>query len=207
MAAVASWSTPVWCELLAPAYIYQSNIRGVSPSVCLHEAWKCIPLMCDHYTNEVNGSAVLTIRWMPPSGTAPLDWCVALWCASFKLLCVCVCLLSAAPRTPEGSFSALTFLHVSPGLPLSAEASSSARGVRAALNRPELSLNFTNGCDELMTSCRLLREGKLLAFFFFWGGGLLFSFFLYFLLITNAKTSEAFYKLGFCLCPATCYWV
>lgn len=28
--------------------------------------------MCDHYTNEVNGSAVLTIRWMPPSGTCSL---------------------------------------------------------------------------------------------------------------------------------------
>lgn len=34
--------------------------------------------MCDHYTNEVNGSAVLTIRWMPPSGTCPF-------------VCVCVC--------------------------------------------------------------------------------------------------------------------
>lgn len=22
--------------------------------------------MCEHYTNEVNGSAVLTKRWMPP---------------------------------------------------------------------------------------------------------------------------------------------
>lgn len=52
-------------------HIYQSNIRSVSASICHHEAWSCIPLMCDHYTNEVNGSAVLTIRWMPPSGTCP----------------------------------------------------------------------------------------------------------------------------------------
>lgn len=36
----------------------------------------CIPLMCDHYTNEVNGSAVLTKRWMPPSGNCPPRACV-----------------------------------------------------------------------------------------------------------------------------------
>jgi len=45
----------------------------------------CIPLMCDHYTNEVNGSAVLTIRWMPPSGTCPLV------CVFESLFCVGIC--------------------------------------------------------------------------------------------------------------------
>jgi len=75
----------------SPIFI-KDNIRSVSASICHHEAWSCIPLMCDHYTNEVNGSAVLTIRWMPPSGTCPLLYmCVCVSCASVSVsVCVCV---------------------------------------------------------------------------------------------------------------------
>lgn len=116
--------------------------------------------MCDHYTNEVNGSAVLTIRWMPPSGTVPLCGCVLLLCASLKLFWG-GCVYSPQRLEHKKVLLAVRFLHLSPRLPLSAE----ARGAHAALNRPELSLNFTNGCDELMTSRRLSGEGKLLAFF------------------------------------------
>lgn len=50
--------------------------------------------MCDHYTNEVNGSAVLTIRWMPPSGTCSLCvfGCVrALTCAAATVVVSVVC--------------------------------------------------------------------------------------------------------------------
>lgn len=49
--------------------------------------------MCDHYTNEVNGSAVLTIRWMPPSGTCSLCvfGCVrALTCVAAAVVAVFV---------------------------------------------------------------------------------------------------------------------
>lgn len=36
--------------------------------------------MCDHYTNEVNGSAVLTLRWMPPQWM-PHFWYAGVVCA------------------------------------------------------------------------------------------------------------------------------
>lgn len=167
MATVASWSTPVLCEILAPAYIYQSNIRGVSPSICLHEAWKCIPLMCDHYTNEVNGSAVLTIRWMPPSGTVPLYGCVLLLCTPSKpFFFFFWCVYSPQHLKHKKVLWAWSDSCISPLVHPSQ---------LKPLHQPEvcveeLSLNFTNGWNELMTSSRLLREGKLLAFlgeFFF----------------------------------------
>lgn len=112
--------------------------------------------MCDHYTNEVNGSAVLTIRWMPPSGTVPLYVCVCvlLWCASSDLF---------GTAEHKKLFTVVRLLRLCPRPSLPAGASLSARGMYGALNPAELSLNFTEGSDELTTSRRLLRAGKLVA--------------------------------------------
>lgn len=78
---VASFSgVQYYCEFPAHVFIYQSDIGSVSGSICHHEAWRYIPLMCDHYTNEVNGSAVLTLRWMPPQWM-PHFWYAGVVCA------------------------------------------------------------------------------------------------------------------------------
>lgn len=142
--------------------------------------------MCDHYTNEVNGSAVLTIRWMPPSGTVPLYGCVLLLGASFKLF------LGGCVYSPQHQeHKKVVVARLSPRLPPSQQKPLHVC-FAAALNRPEMIFELNaNGCDKLLAN-----------YWHLFGGVIVFSFF--FLLITKAKTSQAFYKLGFCLCPAAC---
>lgn len=127
------------------------------------------------------------------------------WNCPFIRVRVCVLLLCASldlfgTAEHKKVLTVVRFLRPRPRPSLPAGASLSARGMYGALNPAELSLNFTEGSGELTTSRRLLRAGKLVA-------SILFYLFIYFLLITNAKTSEAFYKLRFCLCPSTCYLV
>lgn len=150
--------------------------------------------MCDHYTNEVNGSAVLTIRWMPPSGTVPLYVCV----------CVCVtvvCIFGPFWHrwTQEAFYCGQTSASLSPSVPPSWSLLISQRYVRSSKSCGiifELYRGFrrTNDFSQAITSGQI-------------SGVYSFYLFIYFLLITNAKTSEAFYKLRFCLCPSTCYLV
>lgn len=70
-----------FCAGFSPVPIFIKATLGVYQhqfAIMKHGA--CIPLMCDHYTNEVNGSAVLTKRWMPPSGSCPPlrgSWCAS----------------------------------------------------------------------------------------------------------------------------------
>lgn len=144
--------------------------------------------MCDHYTNEVNGSAVLTIRWMPPSGTVPLYVCVCYCCVHLWTFLVKV-------------FTVVRFLHLCPRpfVPPSWSLLISQRYVRSSKS---CGINFElyKGFRRTNDFSQAITSGQI-------SGVYSFFFFIYFLLITNAKTSEAFYKLRFCLCPSTCYLV
>lgn len=67
------------------------------------------------------------------------------------------------------------------------------RCTRGAHRRPELSFELCKLMRWTNDFSQAIRRGQIAG--------------VYFLLITNGKTSEAFYKPGYCLCPATCYSV
>lgn len=115
--------------------------------------------MCDHYTNEVNGSAVLTIRWMPPSGTVPLYVCVCYCCVHLWTFFGVFAHRSTAEH--KKVFTVVRFLRLCPRPSLPAGASLSARGTNGALNPAELSFELYKGFRRTNDFSQAITSGQI----------------------------------------------
>lgn len=132
-----------FCASFSPVPIFIKATLGVYQhqfAIMKHGA--CIPLMCDHYTNEVNGSAVLTKRWMPPSGSCPPPLRGS-WCASENSFVRVSAFGGALNSVFKKILLSSPNSHCFPSPPptSSAGASSGTRDTYDSLHHPELSLS------------------------------------------------------------------